>query len=150
MNKITANIIKGVAGRLQTKKRQTAKSELRWWQEKIIKHQDDQQLKMQQFKSFKIYYKRPYELLHTYKDIFAKEIYKFHTTTNTPVIIDCGANVGISVLYFKQLYPHAIIEAFEPDALTFEILSKNCTANSLNNVQLNQVAVWTTNGKLSF
>lgn len=150
MNKITSNIIKGVAGRLVSKKKAGNASELSWLQTKLIKHQDDQTLKKRQFKNFTLFYKRPYELLHTYSDIFENEIYKFETATTTPVIIDCGANIGLSVLYFKQLYQQAHIEAFEPDAQNFEILSKNCGVNHLKDVYLHKAAVWTTDGTISF
>lgn len=150
MNKITSNIIKGLSGRLHASKNGSATSELSWLQEKIIKHQDDQLLKMHQFKTFKVYYKRPYEFLHTYQDIFVNEIYKFKSATDKPVIIDCGANIGLSVLYFKLRYPHASIEAFEPDVSNFEILSQNCNENRLSDVHLNKAAVWTLNGTISF
>jgi hypothetical protein len=42
-------------------------------------------------------------------EVFRKEIYKYTTTNATPYIIDCGANIGLSIIYFKQLFPDAII-----------------------------------------
>lgn len=39
--------------------------------------------------------------LWTYDDIFVKQIYKFESQNQNPIIIDCGANIGLSVLYFK-------------------------------------------------
>lgn len=78
------------------------------------------------------------------------EIYKFESATTNPVIIDCGANIGMSVIYFKLLYPTAFIEAFEPDAATFEILAKNCSVNNLSTVTLKKAAVWTHNDVISF
>lgn len=150
MNKITSNIIKGVAGRLKGKKTDAPASEITWLQEKILKHQEDVTVKQHQFKNFNVSYKRPYELLHTYRELFVNELYRFRTNTITPVIIDCGANIGLSVLYFKQLYPLAHIEAFEPDTQNFELLKRNCENNALQDVALYQAAVWTSNGSIAF
>src|SRR5690242_16797657 len=43
----------------------------------------------------------------TYKQLFVDEIYRFETKEPRPYIIDGGANVGLSVLYFKTLFPDA-------------------------------------------
>jgi FkbM family methyltransferase len=150
MNKITANIIKGIVGRLKTRKTDQNPFEIGWLQTKILKHQDDQRIKSYRFRQFQVWYKRPYELLHTYRELFINGIYRFTAKTDMPVIIDCGANIGMSVLYFKQLYPHSHIEAFEPDMQNFELLSKNLAANKLESVQLYQAAVWTSNGTVLF
>jgi FkbM family methyltransferase len=37
----------------------------------------------------------------------------------TPLIVDCGSNVGLSLLYFAFQYPHARIIGVEPDAGNF-------------------------------
>ena len=42
-----------------------------------------------------------------------------------PVILDLGANEGQSTLEFLELYPEAVIHAFEPAPSTFEILQEN-------------------------
>jgi FkbM family methyltransferase len=42
-----------------------------------------------------------------------------------PVIIDCGGNIGLSVLYFKYLFPNSVITVFEPSPPVFEILKEN-------------------------
>jgi len=36
-----------------------------------------------------------------FKEIFLAETYQFETPNNSPVIIDCGANIGFSILYFE-------------------------------------------------
>jgi FkbM family methyltransferase len=40
-------------------------------------------------------------------------------------IIDCGSNIGISVLFFKSLWPSAEVIAFEPSPATFAVLRDN-------------------------
>lgn len=44
-----------------------------------------------------------------------------------PVIIDGGANVGYSSIYFANAYPDAVVLAVEPNPTTFEVLKRNIT-----------------------
>lgn len=72
-----------------------------------------------------------------YKSIFTKKKFNnFKINHNSPLILDCGAHIGITVLYFKYLFPGAKIIAFEPDPIIFEILKKNVAQNNLKNVKL--------------
>jgi len=86
----------------------------------------------------------------TYRDIFEKQIYKFKTDNQTPLIIDCGANIGLSILYFKQLYPDSHIIAFEPDSKIFEILKKNVNNFGFHNIEIIKKAVWSSQTVLEF
>jgi FkbM family methyltransferase len=83
-----------------------------------------------------------------YKAIFRDEIYRFKTDRADPFIIDCGANVGLSVAYFKRVYPSARVLAFEPDPNIFQCLKDNCAAYT--NVELRNEAVSAQRGSLSF
>ena len=89
-------------------------------------------------------------LLGDVKEIIDKSIYMFKAEGNQPVIIDCGANIGMSVVYFKRLYPESTVIAFEPDPTLFGMLSKNIENFSFNSVQLNQAAVWIDENGISF
>ena len=40
----------------------------------------------------------------SYFEIFKDEVYKFETTEAKPLIIDCGANIGLASIYLKQKY----------------------------------------------
>lgn len=80
--------------------------------------------------------------LSTYKEIFVDNIYAFRSTSENPRILDLGANIGLSVLYFKQLYPKAEITAFEADPVTFGYLEKNVHGNGFSDVTLINKAVW--------
>lgn len=86
--------------------------------------------------------------LHSLDELFGEETYKFFSESEQPVVIDCGANMGLSVLYFKKLYPKSRIIAFEPDVKTFNILQKN--VRHLPDVELRQEAVWTENTQIKF
>jgi FkbM family methyltransferase len=86
-----------------------------------------------------------------YKEIFLDEIYKFIPETSSGgVILDCGANMGLSVLYFSLNYPDHHIIAFEPDAEVFEVLKENVNSFQLHNVTLHNKAVWVKKEKLVF
>jgi FkbM family methyltransferase len=142
------NIFKG---RLNRGRRQKGRFEkINWLQEKIIKHQDDTKNKVIVLGPVTIHYKRPYELLHSYKEIFENEIYAFQSTQSSPLILDCGSNIGLSVIYFKKIYPTARIISFEPDAGNYWLLQRNLKANHLNDVEIKQSAVWISNGDISF
>lgn len=88
--------------------------------------------------------------LFQYKEIFQKQIYKFSAQTPTPRILDCGANIGLSVIYFKQLYPESHITAFEPDPNIFAVLEQNIRQCGYTDVELANKAVWTEDAALEF
>jgi FkbM family methyltransferase len=85
-----------------------------------------------------------------FKDIFLKNTYRFNSDNDQPLIYDCGANIGISCIYFKELFPAAKIKAFEADPLIADILLKNLNANGINDVEIFAKAVWKNNRKISF
>jgi FkbM family methyltransferase len=85
-----------------------------------------------------------------FREIFVEEIYKFQAADQKPVILDCGANIGVSVLYFKELFPQAVIMAFEPDPAVFKVLEQNIINNNLTQVNLINKAVWINDEALSF
>lgn len=59
-------------------------------------------------------------------------------------IVDLGANIGLSTLYFKMAYPKARIVAVEPDAANFAMLQRN--TERLAGVRCVQAAIWPTDG----
>src|SRR5450755_800383 len=91
----------------------------------------------------------PTELLYGLKEIFVDEIYK-QALPPRPYIIDCGANIGLSVIYMKRLYPDAEIVAFEPDEENFKLLEKNIRSFGLDKVEIRKEAVWVYDGELKF
>ena len=78
-----------------------------------------------------------------YKEIFVDEIYKFKTDSNSPIIFDCGANIGVSCLYFKKFYPESRIKAFEAVPEIADVLSSNL--NNINGIEVINKAVWINN-----
>ncbi|HEX2256965.1 MAG TPA: FkbM family methyltransferase [Afifellaceae bacterium] len=85
---------------------------------------------------------------HLWNEYFVKEKYKFVAGSETPLIIDAGAHIGLSVLYWKSLFPKARIIAFEPDPANFAALKANCA--DLSGVELHNAAVWCYAGDAAF
>jgi FkbM family methyltransferase len=65
---------------------------------------------------------------------------KLNRRTDVKVIIDAGAYVGYTAIYFAELYPHAFIYALEPEESNFQALQKN-TRNYPNILPI-QAALW--------
>ena len=85
-----------------------------------------------------------------FEELYVAEVYYFSTTSPEPLIVDCGSNIGLAVLYFKRLYPKCRIIAFEPDRATFEMLERNVRANNLADVTLVQKALYDSVGSVPF
>jgi len=47
-----------------------------------------------------------------------------------PLILDCGANIGASALYFAEQFPQAKVLAVEPQRGNFELLRRNCAGHA--------------------
>lgn len=60
-----------------------------------------------------------------FEEIFIKEEYKNVENPRRLPIIDAGANVGFTALYFALRFPNVPIYAFEPDPGAFRLLSFN-------------------------
>jgi len=86
--------------------------------------------------------------IHSTEEIFVDECYKFNSLNKNPLIIDCGTNIGISIIYFKTLYPDAKIIAFEPDTKIFSLLEKNLAR--FNHIELHNTGVWIDDAFLNF
>ncbi|WP_052349739.1 FkbM family methyltransferase [Picosynechococcus sp. NKBG042902] len=87
-------------------------------------------------------------VLQVYNCFFKQEYCKFTTDLQTPRIIDCGANIGATIYYWKKIFPDAEIIAFEPDPEIFDLLSINC--KEFSSTTLIQAGLWTFEGELEF
>ena len=87
---------------------------------------------------------------YSYKEIFQQGIYYFKTSKKNPIIIDAGSNIGLSIIYFKELYPNSKIWGFEADPKVFEVLSKNLEAFGYSDITLNNKAVWHSETMIEF
>jgi FkbM family methyltransferase len=89
-------------------------------------------------------------LLSSLETLVVKKWNGFVSISDEPTIIDCGANVGISVLNYKRLFPGARITAFEPDPFIAPVLRRNLVRNGAADVRVVEAAVWTEPGEAPF
>ncbi|MGY4496154.1 FkbM family methyltransferase [Bradyrhizobium sp. GM24.11] len=66
------------------------------------------------------------------------------------MILDCGGNIGMSVIWFKHRYPRARITVFEANPQTAVLLEENVRAMGLTSVKVVRAAVSDAAGKVSF
>lgn len=85
-----------------------------------------------------------------FKEIFVKEYYLFESASEKPLIYDCGANIGISCLYFKKIYPGARIKAFEADPEMAAVLRENLKNNNAGDIEVIPKAIWITDDGIEF
>lgn len=81
------------------------------------------------------------------QEIFTQHSYYVELDTATPTIIDAGAYIGLTTLYFKKLYPLAHIIALEPNPQMIPLLEENIWQNNLSDVDVHQVALSTHDGE---
>jgi FkbM family methyltransferase len=89
-----------------------------------------------------VFFNDYYWLLEMYEDIFLRRQYEFESERPAPAIVDAGSNIGLAILFFKQLFPRAAVLGFEPDPDTFELLTRNVAENRLEDVRIRNEAVY--------
>jgi len=92
----------------------------------------------------------PYSFPYQYISIFRERIYDVPLNISSPRILDLGAHVGMSCLFFKRRYPKAKVVAFEADPIIYSLLKENIKNNLLTDVELINKAVWIKNGIVEF
>lgn len=65
--------------------------------------------------------------------------------TDPKVIVDIGANIGVTAVLFSVAYPNAEIHCYEPHPVNYEILLKN--SQPYKNLVLHQFALGNFNGE---
>ncbi len=99
---------------------------------------------------YKIEYDNFNSFFAMFSEIFLHEIYAFDKKVKNPVIVDCGANIGLATIYFKYKFPDAKVLCFEPDKETFQLLKKNIEDNQLKDIELHNVALSDKKEQLKF
>ncbi len=122
---------------------------LNWFKIKYYKHLPAGKIKIHQLFNTPLFFTDSVQLVSGLTEIFIEQVYKQYLDTN-PYIIDCGANIGLSIIYMKRQYPNARIIAFEPDETNYLLLSKNITSFNYKDVILKKEAVWVEDTILQF
>ncbi|NCN06649.1 MAG: FkbM family methyltransferase [Candidatus Pacebacteria bacterium] len=84
--------------------------------------------------NYTIYYEHSEEFHELKREIFTTQIYYIELFNPAPVILDGGAHIGLSTLYFRQLCYQAKITAVEPLVENAVLLEKNLFENQITNV----------------
>jgi len=62
-------------------------------------------------------------------------IQSYYESLNRPQIIDAGANIGASAVWFAQTYPKAAVTAIEPHVGNYDLLVKNTEGLRVESIQ---------------
>ncbi|GAB6059449.1 hypothetical protein JCM31598_25660 [Desulfonatronum parangueonense] len=102
------------------------------------------------FKDAEITYYDDWGIWTCMDELLVHQEYYFTAETDEPRILDCGANIGLAVYYFKHLYPKAKITAFEPVPAFRELIEKNVADNEWQDVEVLPYAIDGTDDEVIF
>lgn len=76
----------------------------------------------------------------TFMEVIFGKAYEFPLNFIPEVIIDCGANIGLTSIYLKNKFPDARVFAVEPEKENFKILTANLSG--YDNTTLYNNGIW--------
>ena len=88
----------------------------------------------------------PYDYA-TFEEVLLREDYNIDFGFEPKSIIDGGANIGLTAIYFASKFPASEIVSIEPDKNNFEWLQKNTKPYS--NISLINTGIWNRKSNLS-
>ena len=98
---------------------------------------------------YTVWYENAEEFAELKREIFTEHRYYVDLDVERPNIVDMGAHIGLSVLYFARAYPESSIVAYEPDPANFALLKRNVEENQLAQVTLYNQAIAPKTGTLT-
>jgi FkbM family methyltransferase len=101
-----------------------------------------------EWKSRQIHVRKKTSDLNVFRQIFALEQYKNRSLEGMKIesIVDLGANIGLSALYYKMTFPGAKVLAVEPEIGNYNMMLKNL--QGLDNVHCLNNAIWNSSKSL--
>lgn len=81
-----------------------------------------------------------------YRDVLLAQQYAFDLPFSPKTIVDAGANIGTTSIYFAHRYPDATIIAIEPEASNFAVLLRNVQPYPL--IIPLRAALWNRDGEI--
>jgi FkbM family methyltransferase len=84
--------------------------------------------------------------LSVLKQTLIERHYDFSLPITPKVIVDAGANIGLSAVFFANKYPEALILAIEPDRANFNVLERNVAPYP--QIKAFQAALWNENKQI--
>jgi FkbM family methyltransferase len=84
------------------------------------------------------------ELIHTcVREVYGKSL----PPGEVRLIVDAGANIGTTTVWYLNRFPEATVIAIEPDENNFRLLAENCRPYG-SRVILIQAAIWPRDGEI--
>jgi FkbM family methyltransferase len=80
------------------------------------------------------------------KQVFLERQYDYPLPISPKVIVDAGANIGLSAIFFANRYPDALILAIEPEDSNFQLLQRNTAPYP--KIRPLKVALWQKNQQI--
>lgn len=124
------------------------KKELKRIDEKVIQHT----INLSQGKQ-DIYLRTHSGDIFVFYEIFLEHTYQLpkEWTKNIKTIVDLGANIGMTTLYYYQLFPQAHFVCVEAAPINFSILEQNLSVLSANNkLTALEGAIYNESGEVAF
>lgn len=90
---------------------------------------------------FTVYYENGEEYHRIKREVWGANGYYVEIEKDNPVIIDGGAHIGVTTLYFKRIFPDSTIIAVEPHPANADLFRKNMYENQIENVELIEAAI---------
>jgi FkbM family methyltransferase len=84
--------------------------------------------------------------LAVFHEMLIREEYSLSLPWSPRIIVDAGANIGMSSIYYTHKYPDARIFAIEAEASNFALLAKN--ARPYPNIVPIHAALWNRDGEI--
>jgi FkbM family methyltransferase len=69
--------------------------------------------------------------LQSIREVWFDEVYQLPYSANVTRIVDLGANIGLTTLYFSQRYNLTHLVAVEPNPANASLVRKNCEMNRI-------------------
>lgn len=98
----------------------------------------------------KLFYHDLKRALFMVRETMLIKYYGVPLSDRSPVIYDIGSNIGVTMLYFKTVYPGAKVYCFEPQEKAYYLLTRNIVENQLSDTYAYNVAVTNHNGTVLF
>lgn len=101
------------------------------------------------WKGRKVHIRKGSSDFKVFQQVMVFDHYNYNLSAESPVetVIDLGANVGLSALFFAVKYPNARVIAVEPERHNYEQLVKN--VSGFSNVYALNNAIWYENKELN-
>lgn len=78
--------------------------------------------------------------IKVFREVFLFGLYTFNMESAPRIIVDAGANIGLSSIFFSERFPGATVYAIEPEGTNFVALKRN--VQGYFNIRPMQTALW--------